>query len=223
LSVADAIREGESCSEDNVVFCAGACEEAAEYISFVADCQRKQDLRDKKSKIADLCKEKAPKNPEDLLAELDMAMGRVLSGEGDSLAIAESIGCAMDLIAQGMLHKDLPQVEEEDFELPNILRDVAEMLECGDETHPQNRQIALDAAWMILDHLGWKSKFPPSTRIDNDTLSLVEAKLQEMDNIAYQLSRANLRDDQLKMVLGLAESIWTVSATLFPHKSPEEA
>jgi hypothetical protein len=218
LSVADTIREGEACSEDNILFCSGTCDEAAEFISFVADCQRKQDLLDKKEKIADLCKEKAPKDPEALMGELDLAMDRVLSGGGDPLDIAESIGCAMDLIAQGLLHRDLPQVEEEPFELPGLLRTCADVLEVGDDVHPENTKFILSTVWDVLDHLQWDKKLPAGKRISQESLSFVSEKLLEVDEILAKLSKESMSENQTKLTIALAENVWRIMARLFPSE-----
>ena len=204
--VAASIREGEATLECNVIFCAGTCEEAAEYVSFVADFQQRDDLKKEKQKIADLCRAKAPKDPQALLGELDYAMDQVLSGKGDPYLIAESIGAAEDFLSQVVLGKRLP-AEEEPFELPAVLRDVAEILECGDEVHPQNRGIILEAVKDTLEYLGAES--PMS--INGEDYSFVESgadlhALHYAKGAVLELETPE-NEDQIALILGLLEQV----------------
>jgi len=220
MCVAEGIRGGTACDIGNIEFSAITCDQAADALAFVGKLQEEETLKKKKQKIADLCKEKPAKDPESLMGELDLAMDKVLNNEGNSFDVAETIGAAMDYVAQVGLHRKLPvPVEDEGFELPAVLRDVAEILECGDETHPQNRKIILDAVWETLEHLGAK----PPKGISSEALHFASEKLLEVDEILAKLSKESMSESQTKLVIALAENLWGAMAKLIPSSDSEES
>jgi len=218
--MAEGITEGDACNSDNVVFCSGTCKEAAEYLLYVAAVKQKEALAKRKQEIESLCKAKPPKEPGDLLNELDLAMDKVLSNEGSSFEIAEALGAAQDFIAQKHLH--IKPAEEEDSPVPGLLREAADILEDGDEVHPENTKFILNTVWEVLDYLKWDKKLPAGKRISQEALSFVSEKLLEVDEILAKLSKEKMDESQTRLILALAENIWRIMAKLFPGSEGEE-
>jgi hypothetical protein len=112
-------------------------------------------------------------------------------------------------------------VEEEPFELPGLLRTCADVLEVGDDVHPENTKFILSTVWDVLDHLQWDKKLPAGKRISQESLSFVSEKLLEVDEILAKLSKESMSENQTKLTIALAENVWRIMGRLFP--SEEEA